>query len=423
VKARARGTRDSGSGGQRAETKTVALIVLLYAVACFSKETGFLLPGLLLAAEATVVATQLDPERRTLRARARELWALYAACAVVGIVYLVMRRTVLGGFGDDPNTVVSMLGHEARLLTMLGVVPEWVRLLLWPAQLAADYSPPGIPVILRPAAAVIPGALMLLGAILIGLASWQRRRTAAFGLAWLAIAIFPVSNVVLRSGVILAERTLFLPSVGALLVIGAVVAWVRTRAATLGRTWALAAVAPLVLLLVLGAAKSAARQRVWRSSEAFREYIVEDAPLSYRAHYIHGMWLFEKGRLRDGERHMRMAIAMFPYDARTNVDLADQYRRSGLCAPARQLYHRALELGAYLRRARFGLALCLLHDGMFAEARVEARRGAAAGGAEAEQFRRLLAVADSAAAVHDGANEVPADRRSFPDGTPRTPRN
>ncbi len=52
---------------------TIALIATLYAVAAFSKETGFLLPGLLLAAEATIVAIRLEPDRRTVRGRTREL--------------------------------------------------------------------------------------------------------------------------------------------------------------------------------------------------------------------------------------------------------------------------------------------------------------------------------------------------------------
>jgi hypothetical protein len=396
------------AAGPAVRAPSFIAIVLLYTVACFSKETGFLLPGLLLAAEATVVATRLDPKRQTWGARVSELWMLYVACAVIGTGYLALRRSVLGGFGDDPNTVISLLSHEARLLTMLGVVPEWARLLLWPARLSADYSPPEIPVILGPAAELIPGALMLLGAILVSAASWQRRRTAAFALAWLAIAIFPVSNVVLRSGVILAERTLFLPSVGALLAVGTIVAWISARATTLGRRYTLAAAAPLVLVLFLGAARSAARQRVWRTSDGFREHIVEDAPLSYRAHHMHGMWLFEKGRRSEGERHLRLAIAMFPYDAKPHVDLADQYRRTGLCGPARHLYRRALELGTLPRRARVGLIACLLYDAEFAEASAEARRGSSAGGADAAQFQRLLALADSAAAASRAKGSVVA---------------
>jgi hypothetical protein len=392
---------------RRMNWTTIAVIAVLYAVATFSKETGFLVPGLLLAAEATVVAMRLEPDRRTVRARARELWPLYAACGVIGVVYLAFRRSVLGGFGDDPNTVISMLGHKARLLTMLGVVPEWARLLLWPARLAVDYSPPGIPVILAPAPEVIPGLLMVVCATLVAVASWQRHRLAAFGLAWLAITIFPVSNVVLRSGVILAERTLFLPSVGALIAVGVGVARLNSHWSTIGRPWRLASAAALGLVLALGVSKSATRQRIWHDADSFEAGIAADAPRSYRAHHIHGIWLFEKGRLKEGEHHLRLAISMFPYDSRLYVDLADQYRQGGLCAPARPLYQRSLELGGFPERARIGLVACLLYDGEFAQAGVEARRGAERKGHRAEQFGQLAAIADSALAARSGRPPSP----------------
>ena len=377
-------------------SRVVLLIALLYAVATFSKENGFLLPVLMLAAEATVVALRLEPARRTLLTRIREVGVVYAACAAVGCAYLVLRHSVLGGFGDDPNTVIAMLTHDARLLTMLGVVPEWARLLLWPARLSADYSPPGIPVILAPAAEVIPGLLILVCVLLVAVVSWQRQRLAVFGLAWLAISIFPVSNLMLRSGVILAERTLFLPSVGALIVVGVGVSrlldapWWSTS-----RTARLASAAAVAALLALGIAKSATRQRLWHDADTFEERIAADAPRSYRAQQIHGIWLFKKGRLQEGERQLRLAISMFPYDSRVYLDLADQYRRWGRCPPARPLYLRSLQLGGFPDRARLGLVACLLHDGEFAEARVEALRGADRKGADVHQFRQLAALADS----------------------------
>jgi hypothetical protein len=249
---------------------------------------------------------------------------------------------------------------------------------------------------------VIPGLLMLLCAVLVATASWQRQRLAAFGLAWLAITIFPVSNVVLRSGVILAERTLFLPSVGALLAVGVGLARLDARWSITRRPWRLASAAALGLVLALGAAKSATRQRIWHDSDSFEAAIATDAPHSYRAHHIHGIWLFDKGRLKEGEYHLRLAISMFPYDARLHVDLGDQYRQHGRCAPARQMYRRTLELGGYPERARIGLVACLLYEGEFAEAGVEARRGAERKGHRVEHFRQLAAIADSALAARTG---------------------
>jgi protein O-mannosyl-transferase len=405
-----------GAGGPppaaRRRLSSVVGIALLYAVACFSKETGFFLLGLLVAAELTVVAACLPPERRALRARTRELRALYAACAVVAIAYLVMRRSVLGGVGDDPSLVISMLSHKARLLTMLGVVPEWARLLLWPARLSADYSPPGIPVVLGFTRALIPAMFVVVGFAILIAVTRTGRGVACFGLLWVAVALFPVSNVFVRSGVILAERTLFLPSVGVLLAAGAAAVWARDRLARLAprRRWL--AAAPVVLLLALGTAKSAARQRVWRTPDDFQRSLVEDAPRSYRAHYMHGMWLFKHGRREEGERHVRMAIALFPYDASPYTDLADEYRAAGLCGPARDLYRRAIRLRTMRDRARLGLVACLLHDGQFAEAGAEARRGAAASEPEADQFRRLLAIADSAAAAARPVRQSGAARRT-----------
>jgi hypothetical protein len=395
--------------------RIIGLLGVLYAVAVFSKETGFFLPALLLAAEVTVVAVRLDPGRRPFRARARELWALYAVCGAVGLGYLAMRLAVLREVGDDPNTVIALLGHKARLLTMLGVVPEWARLLLWPARLAADYSPPQLTVFVGFNSTLISAAAILAGCLLVSIAGWSGRRAVTFALLWIAVALFPVSNVLLRSGVILAERTLFLPSVGAVLAVGAAVAWVTARWMSGGRSWSPVAAAAVAPILVLGLVKSTSRQRVWRSNDTFYEHIVEDVPLGYRAHYMHGMWLLEKGRRSEGERHVRTAIALFPYDPAVYTDLADQYRRSGLCAPARQFYRRALDVGSLRPKTRLGLVACLLNDAQFAEARDQARHGLAAGGPETEQFRRMLAIADSVLA-HQSV-------RTTQSGASRTARN
>lgn len=408
VKQRARG------GGQRTAIRSIAVIAGLYAFACFSKETGFFLPGLLLAAECTVVATQLDPARRTLRARARELWPVYSACAMIAVCYLAARQSVLDGLGDDPNTVIAMLSHKARLLTMLAVVPEWARLLLWPARLSADYSPAEIPVVLGLAPQIIGPALVVVGVVLIGVAGWTGRRVATLGVLWLAVTLFPVSNIFLRSGVIIAERTLFLPSVGALLALGAAVVWVVGRAEASGLAWHRVAGVAVAFVLTLGMVRSATRQRVWRTTDDFHRSIIEDAPRSYRAHYMHGMWLFEKGRRDEGELHVRTAIALFPYDASPYIDLADQYREAGLCAPARALYQGAIALGTPRERARLGLVACLLRDAHFAEAGREARRAIALGGREGQQFRRMLAIADSAAAATAGVRQSGAAVRARP---------
>jgi hypothetical protein len=401
---------------------SVAAIAGLYAIACFSKEPGFLLPGLLIAAELTVVGARLEPHRRARRVRARELWPTYAVCAAIGIGYLFARRAVLGSFGDEPNVLIWRLNQQELLLTMLGVVPEWARLLLWPAQLAADYSPPRIPLLAAPTPAVLSGVVILAAVVWLTIAGWRLRgRVATFGLLWFTVAIFPVSNVFVLSGVLLAERSLFIPSIGVMLALGPIWAWIGVRISTLrhraSTVLAASARVTLALLLLLGVAKSTSRSRVWRSNDTFYAQIVEDSPLSYRAHQARGTWLFRQGRRAEGEAHLRMAMAMFPYDPGPYADLADSYRFAGMCAPARDLYRRVLELGVTMvDRARLGLIVCLLRDGDYAGAAAQARIGPSPGGLEADKFRRFLATADSAIAARGTIQQAGAPRRTRGDG-------
>ncbi len=398
------------------DRRAVATIALLYGIACFAKEAGFLLPALLVAAELTIVVPRLPLMRLALRARARQLWSVYAVCGAIAVVYLLARHSVLGAIGDPPNVLVWRLSQGQLGLTMLGVVREWARLLLWPAELAADYSPPRIPLVLAPTLDVLPGAVILLGLVALTFAAWRvRSATVLFGIAWFAVTIFPVSNLFVRSGVLLAERTLFVPSVGAMLALGPLLAWLGARISTLRQRSLLApagATIAVVAILSLGVMKSASRSRVWRDIDSFYGQIAADAPLSYRAHHAHGTWLFTKGRRVEAERHLRIAIAMFPYDAGPMTDLADHYRQAGLCEPARDLYRRAIELGMLRDRARMGLVICLLRDGHYADAAGQARLGVSGGGFQLAQFQRLMEVADSAAAASSGPRQT---------GTPRPP--
>src|SRR5262249_58222502 len=100
-------------------------------------ENGFVLPGLLLAAELVLV------DDAPLSERARVLWRGYAALGAVAVTLAAIRSLVLAGrvFGAFPAEALVGAGLGGRMLTMLQVVPKWFRLLLWPAHLQIDYSP------------------------------------------------------------------------------------------------------------------------------------------------------------------------------------------------------------------------------------------------------------------------------------------
>ncbi len=364
------------------------LICLCYGLACLTKDNGFVLPGLLVAAELTVVQ---DP--RPLRDRLVGMAPLWALLAGVAVLYLVVRTAVTGTLaGDYPHILIGTASHSERILTMLRVGLEWPRLLLWPAHLQADYSPQDFQRVGTFGVGQALGVAMVLGTAWLGW--WTRRRApvVTFGLLWLAVAIFPVSNLVLKSGIVLAERTLFLASAGAMLVVGAALAgalerWPRRRPVTL----ALAAG-----VVLLGVWRSAVRHPVWRDTTTAFAQAVQDAPRNYRVHWTYAIDLYERGARESAFKELETALALYPADPSLYADAGDLYRTDGQCDRSIPMYSRALALMPDLRFTRSRLASCYMRLGRYAAARGELRRLVAEGSPE---FDKLLPAVDSAAAA------------------------
>ena len=339
-------------------------IAVLYAAASMSKEHALFLPLLIGAAELTVLQGNND-RRNAMR--------LTGALVLVAAAVLAARRAVLGSVFGEQHPVEMDL--STRVWTMFRVVPEWLRLLVWPSHLSAEYGPNQIAIVDG------PGAVSLLGIVLLilwatGFAfALRKRREVAFGLAWLAISFIPVSN--LLSGVVLQERTLMLPSVGAVIVFGAAFLWLMQQATTVDARRGVVGV--MALLTILGVVKSARRNPVWRDNLTLFTQTVQDAPRSYRAHYVYGSELFNVGRAGEGERELRQAIALSRNDSDPYNFLATKYREAKLYPQAIPLYRTALEIRPSRPDSRFGLAYSLLYNGDPVAARAQADTGLAHG--------------------------------------------
>lgn len=325
--------------------------VLYFLAAALFKENGLVLPGLLLAAELTLIT-----DHRPLRERFRRLRPFYLALGLTGSLVLLARTVVLRWDVVGTFTADAMLGNSwvGRALTMLGVVPEWWRLLIWPSHLQADYGPDEI------VAATGFGAPQALGSALlllwIGAILYTRRRapTLAFSLCWVAIALVPVGNVIVPTGVALAERTLFLASAGAMLAAG----WLG--AAVWRRGWKIPAVVVLALLLVLGTRGSRTRIRVWKDQRTLLEQTVVDAPRSYSAHVGLARFLEDSSTTAAAAERFRQAAIIRPSLVELERATADLYRQTGFCPAAVRHYRRALAVLPGDSAMQASLNACLL---------------------------------------------------------------
>src|SRR5689334_12042440 len=155
-------------------------------------------------------------ERLTARWFAQR-WRLVTAFGAAVLIVAAARSVVLGG--PVTGKPIGALGVEGlnigeRALALASLVPRIATLLIWPTGVSPHYGPSAIPVNRAAMAAV---GLLVVG-IAVAIGAWLMRRGDRRVLAAVAvimIAFLPASNLLVATGQVLAERTLYLSSVGA----------------------------------------------------------------------------------------------------------------------------------------------------------------------------------------------------------------
>lgn len=381
------------------ERRTAVTIVALFVAGMLIKENAIVLPALIVAADYFLCDGASHD--RPWRDRVASLFSLLVWMTLFAALFLFVRVQILEGIGGDvTHPALQHLGVVQRSLLMLGLLPEFGRLFLWPAQLFADYSPQQVHAHSAWHFELIPGLLLLLSALTLWCISWRRQPVVAFGLAWLVIAISPVANILIPTGILIAERTLLVPSLGVVLAVATLVPWFMDKLKGKPRLAYIAAGGVLALVLTLGAAKSAERQYAWKDSETVFLRLALDAPANFKSHYSLGGLLFEAKRPIEGEREWRYAIALMPGYYGVYVDLAHKYRDAHLCQAAIPNYQKALSIEPSLPLATAGLIACYLELGQYRRARAASRTTIA------DEFNRcafeyMISRADSALVATD----------------------
>lgn len=184
------------------------------------------------------------------------------------------------------------------------------------------------------------GLLMILGAGAAVIFFWPRERLVAFGIAWFGIAILPVSNLLFPTGVLLAERTLYLPSVGIAFVAAGVVSWTaRERGTSL-----------VVLLVGAGVLCSAfvvrtvLRNPSWMSTFTMLTTLGEEHPESVLAIRARAQGLDAVGEYEEAAGYYLSALDLAPEGYGLLVEVAQFYGRSERWVEAEALLVRAIRL-------------------------------------------------------------------------------
>ena len=286
-----------------------------YALALLSKENGIILLGI---APLALFTFNGAPWKRALMT----CWPLGAAA----LLYLGLRFGIIGsrmrevpGVLDNPY-VLATVGQQ--IATVLHVLFDYVRLLVWPHPLTYDYSFAQVPYRSFGEPGVVAGALILLGSLGLGIRSLLKRDAMGWCAAFFIGTWLLVSGLLFNIGAPMAERFMYqasLPFIVALVLLSQ-----RLLGRVAGPPPLRASVAAILLVTLPFSALTIARNTDWRDRDDLLIHDVAVSARSARANTYAGIACVRKaqgGAAKDRQREL--AIQALGYFATADSIVPD----------------------------------------------------------------------------------------------------
>jgi tetratricopeptide (TPR) repeat protein len=312
----------------------------LFALALFSKEMAATLPLL-------VFGERMLAERK-LRPAWSAAWPFLALLAL----YLALRWLALGG----GSAALFSLGPAEWLATALFVIARYLTLLLLPVGLDAHYPYQPLDSLLAPLAIVSLLILLVLAAASCFLA--RRSMRGLYWLGWIFVSLLPVLAFGRFGDILLADRFLYIPSVGLALLIALWIPAIPFRR--------VAAVGMIALLLCVGTL-SARRCLVWSDDYTLFSDMARTSPHSALVRNNLGLAHYHRGEYGRAVGEFRAAIALSPSYSLAHNNLAAALELTGDYEGALASYLEALRLAPALVEAGANGGNLLVRMGRTAE--------------------------------------------------------
>ncbi|XP_050604477.1 protein O-mannosyl-transferase TMTC1 isoform X5 [Macaca thibetana thibetana] len=245
--------------------------------------------------------------------------------------------------------------EDKSFLTYSYLLAFNVWLLLAPVTLCYDWQVGSIPLVetiwdMRNLATILLAVVMALLSLHC-LAAFKRleHKEVLVGLLFLVFPFIPASNLFFRVGFVVAERVLYMPSMGYCILF---VHGLSKLCTWLNRCGATTLIVSTVLLLLLFSWKTVKQNEIWLSRESLFRSGVQTLPHNAKVHYNYANFLKDQGRNKEAIYHYRTALKLYPRHASALNNLGTLIRDT---AEAKMYYQKALQLHPQHNRALFNL--------------------------------------------------------------------
>jgi len=352
------------------------LSLLSFCLALLGKEMAISLP---------VILILYDVSHRKFRG-----WKSYFPFFLASAYYIIIRTIVLGRLSGQNEFAGGSIYKAA--LTTANVLMYYVRLLVLPVRLCADYNFPSAPSLLD--ARLLISIVLLIALLCWGISLLSRRKKEGFFILWFFATLLPVSNLVPMQKVVLAERFLYFPSIGFCILLAMLI----LRA---GREKKTVLLFLSLLPMIFYASLTINRNRVWKDGLSLWSETVSRMPDNYRAfcnlgtaytgrgrydeaiesfresirlnssyaeaYYNMGLVYMEQGKFEEAISFFRQALSIYPSYAEPSCNLGVVYGRCGRRDDAVAFLKEALRLNPDYVLAYYNLGLLCGKEGRYEE--------------------------------------------------------
>ncbi|XP_069576395.1 protein O-mannosyl-transferase TMTC1 [Brachyistius frenatus] len=291
------------------------------------------------------------------------------ACLISTYVVFIMsvRLWLMGGsmplFSEQDNPASFSPHLLTRILTYSYLLSFNAWLLLAPIVLCYDWQVGSIPLV-ESLGDVRNVSTVLLAAVMVALclhciSSLQRRdsREVLVGLLFLVFPFIPASNLFFRVGFVVAERVLYMPSMGYCILVAH---GLGRLCSVVGRWGTTVLSVSMLLLLLLFSWKTVQQNNVWLSREALFRSGIQTLPHNAKVHYNYANFLKDSGRHQEAIHHYTTALRLYPRHASAMNNLGTLTRSP---EEAERYYRKALDTNPQHNRALFNLGNLLKSQG------------------------------------------------------------
>jgi len=302
--------------------------ILSFSVATLFKEPALTLPIMLIAYDY-----QMKKFDETLLVGIKR----YIPYIVVSGIYLLVRYHALGSFA--PLESYTDLSTYQFIINVFPLFREYLTSLLWPFNLNFWHTFHPISTLIE-ANGMISIVVTVIFIFLVALAAYKKKKIYFVGLLLLIIPLLPAFYIKGISGKPYAERYLYLPSVGYVLLLAILLSRAKDKLPRAAKSVTIVFIA-IVGLYTVGTIN---RNKVWKDNFYFWSDTVKKSPDNAIAHNELALAYVTQGQLDRAIAELQTILRLMPDNANAHISLGNVYVAQGQLDRAIAEFQEALRL-------------------------------------------------------------------------------